>query len=92
MCGRLFKNDAVVACGMCVVERGYAGLFNVVAEETQRGKGYGAEICESLMSAAQSFGASTAYLQVLQANNTAVNLYTKLGYKSIYSYWYRVKK
>ena len=37
-------------------------------------------------------GANMAYLQVVQDNNVAINLYTKLGYKTIYSYWYRVKK
>ena len=36
--------------------------------------------------------AHTAYLQVVRDNQKAVNLYTKFGYKTIYSYWYRVKK
>ena len=57
-----------------------------------RGKGYGTEICESLLSASQRCGVHVAYLQVIRDNIRAVNLYTKLGYKVIYSYWYRVKK
>jgi ribosomal protein S18 acetylase RimI-like enzyme len=92
ICGTLLKNNEIVACGLCVIELGYAGLFSVVVDEAQRGKGYGKEICLSLLSASQSHGAHTAYLQVVQDNSTAVNLYTKLGYKAIYSYWYRVKK
>ena len=90
ICGTLFNKDVIVACGLCVIERGYAGLFNVVVDEALRGKGYGKEICLSLLSASQSHGAHTAYLQVVQDNSTAVSLYTKLGYKAIYSYWYRV--
>ena len=90
ICGILLKNNEMVACGLCTIERGYAGLFNVVVDETQRGKGYGKEICVSLLSAAQQHGAKMSYLQVVQNNNIALNLYKKLGYKTIYSYWYRV--
>ncbi|MCL1795120.1 MAG: GNAT family N-acetyltransferase [Oscillospiraceae bacterium] len=92
ICGRLVKNGTSVACGSAVIERGYMALLNIVVDEPQRGKGYGTEICESLISASQRFGARTAYMQVVQNNEKAVNLYTKLGYKTIYSYWYRVKK
>ena len=92
ICGRIIKNGASAACGSAVIERGYMALLNIVVDEPQRKKGYGAEICESLLSAAQRLGAHTAYLQVIQDNQAAVNLYTKLGYKTVYSYWYRAKK
>ena len=92
ICGRIIKNGVTVACGSAVVERGYMSLWNVVVNEVERGKGYGKEICESLLSAAQQIGAHTAFILVTQDNTTAVNLYKKLGYKTIYSYWYRVKK
>jgi ribosomal protein S18 acetylase RimI-like enzyme len=91
ICGRIIKNGATVACGLCVIERGYAGLFSVVVDESHRGKGYGEETCVSLISAAKQLGARSTYLQVIQSNQPAVNLYEKLGYKAIYSYWYRVK-
>jgi GNAT superfamily N-acetyltransferase len=92
ICGRIVKDDASVACGSAVIERGYMALLNIVVDESQRGKGYGRKICESLLSASKQFGAHTAYLQVVQDNVKAVNLYKKLGYKAVYSYWYRVKK
>ena len=92
ICGRVTKNGATAACGLCVIERGYAGLFNIVVDEPQRGKGYGKEICGSLLSAAKGIGAHTSYLQVMQDNHTALGLYAKFGYQTIYSYWYRVKK
>lgn len=91
ICGRIVKNGVSVACGLAVIERGYMGLLNVTVDENQRGKGYGFEICNSLLSAAKSFGAHTAYLQVVQNNKIAVNMYSKIGYRRIYSYWYRVK-
>jgi ribosomal protein S18 acetylase RimI-like enzyme len=92
ICGRIVKDGISVACGSAVIERGYTALLNIVVEESQRGKGYGRELCESLLSVSKQIGAHTAYLQVVQDNLTAVNLYEKLGYKTVYSYWYRVKK
>ncbi|MDR1206121.1 MAG: GNAT family N-acetyltransferase [Peptococcaceae bacterium] len=92
ICGRIVKNGAAVACGSAVIERGYMALLNIVVDEAQRGKGFGAEICESLLAAAKRLGAHTAYLQVVRDNRKAVNLYTKLGYETVYSYWYRVKE
>ena len=92
ICGRVVKGGEFVACGSAVIERGYMQMLNIVVDEHHRGKGYGEEICVSLLSEAQRLGAHTAYLQVVQENEKAVNLYTKLGYKTIYSYWYRVKK
>lgn len=92
ICGRIAKDGITVACGSAVIECGYMGLLNIVVDEPQRGKGYGKEICKSLLAAAKRLNAHTAYLQVVQSNQTALNLYTKLDYKNVYSYWYRVKK
>jgi len=92
ICGRLIKDGETIACGLCAVERGFAGLFNVVVDEAYRGRGYGKGICVSLLSAAKRVGVHTTYLQAVQENNRAVNLYTKLGYMCAYSYWYRVKR
>jgi ribosomal protein S18 acetylase RimI-like enzyme len=92
LCGRIIKNNKIIACGLCVIERGYVGLFNVVVDELLRGKGYGKQICNSLLSAVKSNGTHSAYLQVVQSNQVAVNMYKQLGYKTLYSYWYRVKK
>ena len=92
ICGQISKDGMVVACGTAVIERGYMGLLNVVVDEQHRGKGYGTEICESLLSASKRIGTRIAYLQGVKENHMAVNLYKKLGYKIIYSQWYWVKK
>ena len=92
LCGRLEKNGASVACGTSVVDRGYAILLNVVVDEPFRGKGYGKEICESLLAEATRIGAHTAFLQVMKDNHVAIGLYRKMGFKPLYSDWYRVKK
>ena len=89
ICGKIVKDGLTVACGRAVVERGYASLWGVVVDEPKRGKGYGREICESLLSEAKRLGAHTAFILVEQDNHKAVNLYSKLGYRTAYSYRYR---
>jgi len=91
VCGRIVKGGTSVACGIGVIERGFMGLNKIVVDERERGKGFGREICESLLAAGISVGAHTAYLQVAQENQGAVSLYTKLGFSRKYTYWYRIK-
>lgn len=81
-----------VACASAILERGYVTLVHVIVDEKYRRQGYGRRLCEALMAEAAKCGAHTAYLQVLQSNATAIHLYETLGYKKIYSYWYRVKE
>ena len=89
--GRLIKGNITVACGMVVIERGYAALMNVAVDTPHQNKGCGREICESLLVAAKSSGAHTSYLEVVQGNHKALNLYEKLGYKKVFSYQNRIK-
>ena len=80
-----------IACASAVIENGYVYIANVIVDEMYRGKGYGRRLCETLLAWAKKKGGHTAYLQVIQNNKTAVNLYEKLGFKKLYSYWYRRK-
>jgi ribosomal protein S18 acetylase RimI-like enzyme len=89
--GMLCKDAKTVACGKTVIERGYAALLSVAVDKEKRRQGLGEGICVSLLSEAKRLGAHTAYLQVAQENLSAVNLYVKLGFKPIYSYWYMAK-
>ncbi len=89
---RIVKNEKIIACASAVVERGYMLLFNVIVDEQCRGRKYEQMLCEALMSKAIEKGAHTAYLQVVVENQIAMNLYKKLEYEKIYSYWYRAKK
>jgi ribosomal protein S18 acetylase RimI-like enzyme len=79
----------VIACGYGVLEHGYVGLFDIVVKSSERGKGYGKEIVTSILSEAKKSGAQRSYLQVVNSNAVAKNLYEKLGYKEQYKYFYR---
>ncbi len=88
---RIEREGRSAACASAVIERGYAAIANVIVEERYRGRGLGRRLCESLLAEAIKKGAHTAYLQVVQRNRIAVNLYESLGYRKLYSYWYRKK-
>lgn len=84
-------HDEILACGMCVLERDYIGLFDIVTAEKYRNRGYGKKLIQNILQWGKDNGAKYAYLQVMLQNAPALNLYSKLGFEEIYRYWYRIK-
>lgn len=89
-CSVIYKGR-VVACAATAIEHGYALIHYVVVDSTVRGLGLGEKLCRAIISKAKEHGAGHAYLQVVQTNEIAMNLYKKLGFKKLYSYWYMKK-
>lgn len=87
----LLKDNQVVACGLGVLERQYVGLFEIVTAKTERRKGFGKELILNILDWAKQNGAKQAYLQVVMNNKPALNLYSQLGFKEVYQYFYRIK-
>lgn len=77
----LKDGEKSIACANAVIERGYMVLLNVAVGESYRGREYGRKLCETMLMASKEAGSHTAYLQVVDSYNVAVNLYTSLGYK-----------
>ncbi|MCH5281972.1 MAG: GNAT family N-acetyltransferase [Lachnospiraceae bacterium] len=90
-CG-ILHDGKVVACASAAIEQGYMLLQNVVVDPQFRGCGFGKMVCSALLSKAKEEGAQYSYLQVIKNNEIALNLYAKLGYKKVYSYWYMKKE
>ncbi|MDF5708840.1 MAG: GNAT family N-acetyltransferase [Nostoc sp. S4] len=84
------QHDEIVACGIGILESGYLGIFDLVTSPMQRRRGYATAIIQGLLQWGINKGAYFSYIQVVQANIPARNLYEKLGYEPIYKYWYRV--
>ena len=84
--------DEVVACGLAVLERPWAGIFDIVTREDRRGRGHGTRVMRALLAWAGREGATRAYLQVMRQNGPALRLYERLGFREAYAYWYRVKR
>lgn len=87
----LMKDGEVAACASAAIEHGYMLLQNVVVSPQYRGQGLGQAVCESLIAQAKENGAHHTYLQVVKSNTAACNLYLKLGYERVYTYWYMKK-
>lgn len=89
-CTVLYEGKSA-ACSSAAIENGYMLLQNVIVSSELRGHGLGKKVCSAILEKAKTVGAQHSYLQVVQTNTVAVNLYKKLGFKKLYSYWYMKK-
>jgi len=87
----VFRDGAPVACGLGVIQDETMALYNIVTDPRWRGRGYGKQLMLQLLAWGKRNGAKRAFLQVLRSNEPALALYRKLGFRTAYSYWYRVK-
>lgn len=83
-------DGSVLACGLAVVDGPLVGLFDIVTSPAHRRQGYATHLIQLMANWACVQGASTAYLQVVEANQPAISLYEALGFADLYRYWYRV--
>lgn len=81
----------MVASGLGIMDRGHVGLYAIYVDASCRHKKFGRAICNAILTEAKKKGATKAYLQVVQGNIPAKSLYTSLGFKDLYTYWFRVK-
>ena len=75
--------------GMAVVDRRWAGLFEIVVHPSRRGAGHGSRVVAALLAWSRQQGARTAYLQVFEENLPALALYRSAGFTAHHRYWYR---
>ena len=86
------NNGMTVSCASAAIERGYMLIQNVAADPDKRRMGFGSAVCMGLLGCAAENGVHTAYLQVVQSNTAACEMYKKLGFEKVYTYWYMRKK
>jgi GNAT superfamily N-acetyltransferase len=77
------------AAGLAVVDADLLGLFEIIVAPSHRRQGLGHSFTASLIAWGRSKGATRAYLQVVEDNNAAIAMYEQLGFRHVYSYWYR---
>jgi GNAT superfamily N-acetyltransferase len=82
-------DDRALGFGMAVLDREAVGLFDIVVQPRARGRGGGALLTRALMAWGRENGATSAYLQVVDANAVARRLYERMGFEDAYAYHYR---
>ncbi len=87
----LWDGDQAVACAIGVVYARALSLVDVVTAPQHRQRGYGTSLVCQIFAWAQQIGATDASLQVQGDNVAARALYARLGFREIYTYWYRVR-
>ncbi|HVK55950.1 MAG TPA: GNAT family N-acetyltransferase [Burkholderiales bacterium] len=88
----LFNNGDPVCIGFGMQQGNHFGLFDIFTPNTQRNHGYATLVTCRLLTAAWRQQARIAFLQVEETNVVARKIYERLGFRSLYRYWYRVKR
>jgi GNAT superfamily N-acetyltransferase len=86
----LHAGSCPVAAGLAVADPPLLGLFDLVTAPEARRRGFGERLVRGLLAWGLREGCENAYLQVMDANETARRLYERLGFEDAYPYWYRV--
>ena len=80
-----------IACGQAALDRGLAGIYDMITDSGFRGRGAATRIVAALLGWARDNGASHAFLQVDADNAPALVLYRKFGFATAYVYHYRAR-
>ncbi len=86
----IIVNDRIAATGLGILDRDYLGLYAIHVSEEYRQMGFAGSICRAILCAGRKAGARKSYLQVVAGNTPAEQLYRRLGYLPLYTYWFRV--
>ena len=89
---KVLYEGKTAAVASLAIESGYSLLHNVVVDPELRGKGLGKKLCQAAILKSKECGASHIFLQVMQNNPIALNLYRKLGFEKQYTYYYVTNK
>lgn len=79
----------VAAVALTVIDRGWAGIFEVATHPDFRGRGLAGRVVEAALAGARRLGATNAFLQVQADNHRAIPIYERLGFRRLYDYHYR---
>ena len=85
---KVMQDGKIAALASLAIEEGFSLLHNVVVDKSLRGRGLGEKLCRAAVLISKDCGADYSYLQVMQSNPVAMNLYKKLGFEKVYTYCY----
>ncbi|MDO5291165.1 MAG: GNAT family N-acetyltransferase [bacterium] len=88
----IIDHGNTIATGLGILERDHIGIYAIYVDEHYRGQQLAKSIVSSLLLRAKEQGIHHAYLQVVDDNLIAKRVYHSLGFRALYTYWFRVKK
>ncbi|MFW9786505.1 MAG: GNAT family N-acetyltransferase [Candidatus Thorarchaeota archaeon] len=87
---RVMMHGNIAGVGLGVVEEDWLGLFSIRTIPEYRRMGVAWSINCALAMWGEDHGANRVFLQVESDNESAIALYEKMGFKTMYTYWYRI--
>lgn len=88
----MYKQNVPAAVGLGVLQPDSFGIYDVMTDPDQRRQGLAKALIGEMLNWARMQGIPRAYLQVSRENIAAIALYSGLGFRIEYGYWYRVKR
>lgn len=79
----LLREAEVMGYGFLSVAAGEAHVLNICIDPQYHGQGYGRHLLQHLLSLARQNGADTVFLEVRPSNETAIQLYNRLGFNQV---------
>jgi ribosomal protein S18 acetylase RimI-like enzyme len=85
-----FLDGNIAGIGIGVLQGEWLALFAIRTFNEYRRVGIATAVNRGLAMWAKEQGGKRAYLQVEAPNTPAISLYSTLGFKTFYNYWYRI--
>ncbi len=87
---RVMMHGNIAGVGLGVVEGEWLGLFSIRTLPEYQRRGVAWSLNCALAMWGEDHGAKRAFLQVEAENTPALRLYESMGFKTMYTYWYRI--
>ena len=87
----ILDRGRTIATGLGIIERDHIGIYAIYVDEHYRCKQLAKTIVSELLLQGKEYGCHYAYLQVVADNHIAKRVYHSIGFRKLYSYWFRVR-
>ncbi|MDF1540348.1 MAG: GNAT family N-acetyltransferase [Candidatus Thorarchaeota archaeon] len=82
-------DDEIASVGLGILNGDWIGLYSIATHPEYRRQKAGVSVSQALVSWGKDNHANRSYLQVETDNIPAKRMYSQLGFKNCYTYWYR---
>jgi len=84
---KIMDKDVTLGIALIVKQFDHCGIFEVAVNPEMRNRGVGTQLMRFVLNSVNEV--NTVYLQVEKENKSAIRVYEKLGFQTLYNYHYR---